>query len=523
MNVSTRDSKDLAGTRALVDEIARLQRLRRELSDVGISLSKGLDLEDLLERIVTDARRIAVADAGSLYVLEDRGGAKVLRFAVAQCDSKEIPFKSFIMTLGAPAAAAAAARTGKPLRFEDAYRIPPETGVTFNRTFDDSIGYRTKSMVAIPMKDQRGDVVGVIQLLNKKTSSEVRIPTPAEAEREVIAFTDEDIEVLSSLASQAGIAIERARLYAEIERLLRGFIEAAATAIDARDKTTSGHSKRIATYMVAFARRLARVRTGPYAGTTFTDEEIRQIFYAAMLHDIGKIGVPEAILVKANKLTDDRLAVIEWRLAAARALHPDRAAEIDDDLAFIRKVNRPGFTPDADVARVQAIGRKTFRDAAGADVPFLDLYEVECLAVQRGNLTKEERVAMEYHVVQTRQILDRIPWTKDLARVPEIAGTHHEMLDGSGYPDRLTADRIPLEGKMMAICDIFEALTARDRPYKPPTPVEKALEIIESMAREGKVDAELFRIFKEERIPDVISDDQRRDFTLTSDQILAIE
>lgn len=510
-------------THDLIDEVARLQRLRRDLCEIGAALSAGFDLDELLNLIVLSARRIAVCDAGSLYVIEKKGEERLLRFTVAQCESREIPYKSFTMPLDAPAAAAAAARTGKPLRFEDAYRIPPETGVSFNRSFDESTGYRTKSMLVVPMTDYRNEVVGVIQLINKKPALETPIPTPAEAERVVLPFTDEDEEVLSGLAPQAGIAIERARLYLEIERLLRGFVESSAVAIEARDETTSGHSRRIASYMVAFAKRISRTPTGPYAHLTFTPGEIRQIFYAATLHDVGKIGVPEEILTKANKLTDARLEAIAWRLRMAKTLDPARAAEIDEDLAFVRKANVPGFLPDEGVERIRAVGRKSFRTPEGEEVPFLDTADVDFLVVQRGNLTAEERAAMEYHIVHTATILNRIPWTRDLARVPEIAASHHEMIDGSGYPNRLKGDRIPVEGKMLVICDIFEALTAQDRPYKPPMSSEKALGIIEDMARKGKVDAELFRIFKEEKVYEVISDEDRRNFTKTSEEILALE
>lgn len=493
------------------------RREAKELARIASRLAGAEDLGTLLESIMTGARSLSGAEAGTLYLVEEGdAGDRVLRFSVAQNAAVEAPFQTFTLPITRTSIAGYVAATGAPLRIEDVYRLPEGVPYSFSDAFDKRIGYRTRSMLVVPMTDREGGVVGVIQLINKKALGEV------------VPFDDDDVDLLSALAAEAGILVERAALYEKIERLLRGFVEAASSAIESRDHVTAGHSRRIASYMVVLAKRMTKSKEPPFADVSFTEEEIRQIFYASLLHDVGKIGVREDVLLKADKVAPAVMDAIRSRFfllveRARAAGREDEAKALLDDLAFLAKVNKAGFLTDEDASRVRRIAARTYETAEGRSLPLLTEKERTNLEVRRGNLTDEERKEIERHVLHSIEFLERIPWTPDLARVVEIAGTHHEKLDGSGYPYGLKADQIPLEGKMMAIVDIFEALTAMDRPYKPAVPIEKAIAILRSEVERGRLDGDILDFFVKERVWEAIDEDQRRNFTLTGDEILALE
>lgn len=488
----------------------------KRLCEIGKAIAAETDLDTLLDKIVTGARELSQSDAASLYIVEKEAEEKKLRFAVTQNATVSVPFKAFTMPISTSTMSGYVAATGMALRIPDVYTLPEGVPYAFSDAFDKKIGYRTKSMLVVPMENRGGETVGVLQLINKMDGAGV------------IPYDDDDVDILSALAAQAGILIERAALYRSIERLLRGFVEAAAQAIESRDKTTSGHSKRIATYMVVLAKRMTKASDGPFALVRFTHDEIREIFYASLLHDIGKIGVREHVLLKADKVSPSKLESIQGRfyylIEKARQAGDEAAmASLAEDLAYIEKINKPGFLKDEDIARIDRIAKIPFTTPAGATRDLLNAEEHESFCVRKGNLTEAERKEIESHVWHSIEFLKRIPWTPDLSRVTEIAGSHHEKLNGKGYPFGLTGEKIPFEGKMMCIIDIFEALTALDRPYKPPMPVEKAIDILRMDAKAGALDPEILEYFVKERVWEVIPDEQRRTFTLTGDEILALE
>jgi HD-GYP domain-containing protein (c-di-GMP phosphodiesterase class II) len=330
------------------------------------------------------------------------------------------------------------------------------------------------------------------------------------------------------VAAQAGVSLENALLYEEIRQLFEGFVKASVEAIESRDPTTSGHSRRVADLTVGLARIVDGVSHGPYKDAFFTREDLRELEYASLLHDFGKIGVREKVLVKAKKLYDERLELIRARFDfVARSVEADLLArkvsalergaskgelsEIDAELErrkraveeayeAILTANEPTVMAAGDFERIAAIGRETFHDLRGGVHSLLTPEETQALSVKRGSLTDPEFDEIRSHVSHTFRFLSRIPWGKALSRVPVIAGAHHERVNGTGYPNRLRAEEIPVQSKMMSVADIFDALTASDRPYKKAVPIERAIDILEYSVRDGHLDAELVRIFREARV-----------------------
>ena len=331
--------------------------------------------------------------------------------------------------------------------------------------------------------------------------------------------------------TRAAVALANSRLYESVQALFEGFVSAAVTAIESRDPTTSGHSFRVAELTVGLAEAVNRTPTGPYAGRRFSADELRELRYAALLHDFGKVGVREHVLLKAKKLYPAELERIRHRvtllkreveLRAARQKLGDvlargrrgfarraalvdaeaaaRLAELDQALARVLAANEPSVLPREVLAELQDLARPRFEDASGRRHAVLTAEEAEILAIPRGSLTAAEMEEMRSHVVHTREFLSRIPWTRELRRVPQIAGAHHERLDGSGYPRGLRAPDIPIQARMMTIADIYDALTAADRPYKKAVPVEHALDILQAERRAGAVDGDLLDLFIAARV-----------------------
>jgi HD-GYP domain-containing protein (c-di-GMP phosphodiesterase class II) len=383
-------------------------------------------------------------------------------------------------------------------------------------------------MLTVPLISQRDEVIGIIQLINRK-SKNVRLLTKADVEEHVIPFDDRAIGLVEMLAAQAGVSLENALLYQEISRLFDGFVRASVDAIESRDPTTSGHSRRVANLTVNLARVVSdQVSTGPYATFRASPSELRELEYAGLLHDFGKIGVKEEVLVKAKKLYGHQLELVRARFAQAKqALEIDflrrkvslierggakddlemiegefavRLAELEAELGVIETANEPSVLAEGDFAKIAIIAQKSFCDCNGKAQPLLAPNEVEALSVRKGSLTAAEYREITSHVTHTIGFLSKIPWGKQFRRVAEIAGAHHEKLNGKGYPFGLSASQIPTQSKMMAITDIFDALTASDRPYKRAMPTEKALEILDFSVKDEHVDGELVRIFREARV-----------------------
>jgi HD-GYP domain-containing protein (c-di-GMP phosphodiesterase class II) len=517
------------------------------LIDVGRALSRQREPAALFDMILRSARDVTGADAGSVYVVEgDDPEAPVagdpdaaprrLRFIESQNDSVAIESQGFTMPVSPSSIVGACVLAKQPISIPDLYRLdPPGTGnnpwgFVHDRTFDQRHGYQTRSMITVPMISARGQVIGVIQLINKHPRAVTRLVEPSDFEK-VLPFDDVSIEYAASLASQAGIALENALLYDEVRTLFEGFVKASVTAIEARDPTTSGHSERVAMLTVELAQVADREDRGPYADYRMSTDDRKQLQYAALLHDFGKVGVREPVLVKAMKLYEHDRALVQARFDYIRkALESERLErrvrylveasrdrvaaelqsteadielklrELDDIVAFVLQANQPTVLEQGGFERIQEIAARTFVGPSGEVRPYLTADEATALQISRGSLTEDERREIESHVVHTYKFLRTIPWGRTFRDVPDLAGSHHEKLDGTGYPRGRKADEIPPGARMMTISDIFDALTASDRPYKKAVPVPKALDILSGEVERAKLDRALFDMFVSARV-----------------------
>ena len=515
--------------RARADVTLRTRELS-ELTRIGMALATERDYNTLLDLILTQARRITASDAGSLYVVEThQDDSKRLRFKMSQTYSRpDIPLVEFTMAIDHSSISGYVASTGEPLVIDDAYFLPPDVEYGFNRSIDEKYGYRTKSIMTIPMKDHKDEVIGVLQLMNRKRDFQAKLVTREDVEAQVIPYTKRTVEIVSSLAGQAAVSMENSQLYESIERLFEGFVKASVTAIEQRDPTTFGHSGRVAAMTVGLAQAADRTTAGPYRDVNFTREQLRQIRYAGLLHDFGKVGVREQVLVKAKKLYPPDLSLIQQRHAflhrtAERDLfkqrmeylersgqdgyqafvdqlqgeHQARLKEMDRFLQLIIESNEPSVLPAGNFEELMRYAQVFYQDLDGAERPFLTNDEVRFLSIRKGSLDESERLEIESHVTHTYRFLMTIPWTKELQDIPAIAYGHHEKLDGSGYPRKVRADQIPIQTRMMTISDIFDALTAADRPYKRAVPLPRALDIMAQEVKGGMLDENLFQLFVE--------------------------
>ena len=514
-------------------EAANRSREIGELTRIGVALGTERDLKTLLELILTQARRITTSDAGSLYLVETGDqGQKRLRFRITQTYSKpDAPFVEFTIPVDRSSLAGYTAVTGEPLVIDDAYFLPPDVEYSINRSFDERHGYRTKSMLVLPMKDHKEEVIGVLQLINRKRHAEAVLAAPADVEHQVVPYSRRTVELVTALAGQAAVAIENSRLYEEIERLFEGFVKAAVHAIEQRDPTTFGHSGRVANMTVGLASVVDRAEDGAYRAVTFTREQIKEIRYAGLLHDFGKVGVREQVLIKAKKLYPLHLDLIRqrhhfvkrtaerefWRKRAEfleshdrkdyapflRALEEEHAREmvaLDGFLDAVLSANEPTVLPTGRFEALLQVARRTYEDPTGRPHPYLTEEEMRYLTIPKGSLDETERLEIESHVTHTYRFLQQIPWTRELQDIPMIAYGHHEKLDGKGYPRRVTGEAIPIQTRMMTISDIYDALSAADRPYKAAVAPARALDIMADEVRAGQLDQELFRLFVDGKV-----------------------
>jgi HD-GYP domain-containing protein (c-di-GMP phosphodiesterase class II) len=525
--------------RAARADLRRTEHEMAELTKIGVALSETHNVEKLLEIILTKSRHVTGADAGSLYIVEETppdalqadAGERGLRFKITQNDSLQFPYKEFVMPMEENSLAGHTALHGNVINLADAYRIPRNRPYRFNRNYDQESGYRTKSLLTLPMNNGRGEVIGVLQLINCKARPNVKLTSPQVVAQEVRPFSRRAVRMALSLAAQAGVAFENSRLYSDIQSLFEGFVQASVTAIEQRDPTTSGHSQRVSHMTLGLAEVVDRVATGAYANTRFSAEQMKEIRYAALLHDFGKVAVREEVLVKAKKLYPSQMEIVSSRfdyiykdlearterekvrallemdrnralthIAAIDEEYRSMRAEIEDYFRVILRSDQPTVLPAGQFERIREIAKKTFQDPRGEVRPFLTPDEVRFLSIPQGTLDPEERVQIESHVVHSFNFLLQIPWTKEIRGIPRIVRAHHEKLNGAGYPYRLKGDEIPVQAKIMTICDIFDALSAADRPYKKAVPTERALDILEVSVKDHELDPELFRLFLEAKI-----------------------
>jgi HD-GYP domain-containing protein (c-di-GMP phosphodiesterase class II) len=483
---------DKAEIRRLEAEIALLRDEFRAVSELGMRLASGLDTSALLPAIVTEARRFTRSEAGTLYV---RRGDK-LAFEVAQNDALDRDHDGRIdelprleLAIDASSLAGLAASERRTLNIEDAGRHP-----SFSRSSRDRFHYEVVSMLVVPLADERG-VAGVLQLMNSRNES-----------GRIVPYTERSAYLCEVLASHAATAMHVARLHEDLRRVFDSLVHYTAAAIDARDPCTAGHSARVGAYSVALARAMG----------SFTDEQVREIRFAAIFHDVGKLGVRECVLAKSDKVPPEEMRVIATRVQAAceaemaRAWRTSRGEEgheaiaaarahcdaLHADLDFLERMKVPSWLEDADLVRLERIASVTWEDWQGTTHSVLNLGELEKLAVRRGNLTESERREIEHHVTLSWRFLQKIPFPPELSKVPEIAYMHHERMDGSGYPRKLKGDQILMQARLITTADVFDALTAQDRPYKKAMSPEKALAIIEHEAGLGALDHEAVAVLR---------------------------
>jgi HD-GYP domain-containing protein (c-di-GMP phosphodiesterase class II) len=499
-----------------------------QLNDIGVALSQERDITRLLEYILMAAKGITHADGGTIY--SKVVGSDSLRFEILRTDSLNIamggsasqpinfPDLPLVNSQGEPndsLVAAYAAIHAVTVNIEDAYS-EPNFDFSGTRKFDQNTGYRSKSFLTVPMCNQDGDVIGVLQLLNALKPGS----------NEVTTFSKADQQLVESLASQAAIALSNRLLMKQLEDLFESFISLINMAIDEKSPYTGGHCQRVPALTMMLADATAQHQEGPLADFSMTEMERYELKIAGLLHDCGKVTTPVHVVDKATKLQTlyDRIDLIDTRFEVLKrdaeiealrqqlALRPcvdadaERAAmnqlqgrldTLDADRNFLRTANSGGeFMSDAAVARVKQIGSQyQWRNAEGQLSNFLTADEIDNLCIRKGTLTAAERDTINYHIVATNKMLEKLPWPKHLQNVPEFAGGHHERMDGKGYPKGLTREQMSVQARIMGIADIFEALTASDRPYKNGMKLSQAINIMVRMKDEGHIDPDLFDIF----------------------------
>ena len=491
---------------------ARLEQLNL----IGASLSAERDINRLLELILTAAKSITGADGGTLYRVTEE---KTLRFEIVRTSSLKyylggtsgnpVPFYPIqLIKDGQPnhsMVAAYAALTGKTVNIADAYTAD---GFDFSgtRAFDSKTGYRSKSFLTVPMRNHEHETIGVLQLINARDPG-----------GEIVAFSESDQRLAESLASQAAIALTNRMLIIQLEHLFESFINLINSAIDEKSPYTGGHCQRVPQLTMMLAEAVNETREGPLSDFHMTEKDRYELKIAGLLHDCGKVTTPVHVVDKATKLQTiyDRIHLIDTRfevlkrdleIQSVRGVLDEQTfrrqlRQLDEDREFLRTCNVGGERmKDEDVARVKRIAAYRWRDAEGRDAAFLSDDELTNLTIRAGTLTDEERKVINHHIVATIKMLEALPWPKHLTSVPEYAGGHHERMDGKGYPKGLTREQMSVQARCMGIADIFEALTAKDRPYKKGKTLSESLEILGRMKLNHHIDPDLFDIFVRRKV-----------------------
>jgi HD-GYP domain-containing protein (c-di-GMP phosphodiesterase class II) len=531
-------------------EVSQSERVMH-LNEIGLALSSERDIERLLDLILTKARNFTDADAGSLYIVQknqDDENESTLYFRHAQNDSIHVDSQGGNFPVSKNTLAGYAALTGETINCEDAYELPPDAPYGFSPSFDQKHGYRTKSVLVLPMKNREGEVIGALQLINRKRDEKAILRTPEDFENQVIPFSKDSESFAAVVASQAAVALHNNLLFQEVTNLLRemenmldSFVRASAKLIDDRDPPTAGHSTRVTLLSVWMAEEASNATEGPFKNVYFSDKQLQELRYAGLLHDAGKIGVREYIFTKSHKLEPAHfeavMSRIEMRrrgrendalrrkltlaqsyqteqadqlatlLAQVDAEMEDEFRQLTEDSEILRRANDPSvtFLPDAEFEAQQGVlsrlASMTYCDRMGEEHPLLNPDELKALSVRRGSLTPEERKQMEDHAQMSYEFLRQISWTNDFKSIPNIAHCHHEKLNGKGYPRGISGDQIPLQARMMTVADIFDALTAADRPYKKAMPLERALNILREEAERGDLDSDVVELFLNNVVP----------------------
>ncbi len=514
------------------------------LIDIGKSLTLEKDSDRLLRQILYLSKKITGADAGSLYITERDGqGSKRLRFKYSHTFSKELAYEEFTLPFDDSSIAGHVALSGQVLNIADVYDLDEDAPVSFNRSFDQTHSYRTKSMLVVPMRNHLDQVIGVIQLINCKEigqkytgneAYEILLKEPQDFEHGVVPFDSRYENLMQAVASQAAIALENNRMILQIERQFDEFVKASVTAIESQDPATSGHSFRVAAMCVNTARIINLQKSGPLTKVRFSETQIKELEMAALLHDFGKVYIDPGIFLKGDKLYPHDFAHLKLRLnylyrsmelCYARELlalksqpeitlreNIDRLQKegeakleaLREIMVLVSELNKPSILNEDRNTLIQGILRQApdleCEDLEGSHIPLLKSEEIENFRIARGTLNQEERRIIESHVEHTYAFVSKIPWPVEYQQIPEIARKHHEKLDGSGYPDRIQGkDRIPIQSRIMTIADIYDALAAADRPYKKAMELKRVFAILREEAALNKLDGELLELFISEK------------------------
>jgi len=509
-----------------------LAQCLEQLNRIGIALSKERDTSKLLETILIAAKRLLNADGGTLYLLEEE--SQSLRFEVLRSDSLQlymggasgepIPFSPIPLYTpdGQPQTGMVvtyAVLHDKTIMIDDAY-TDQDFDFSGTRRFDQKTGYRSRSFLTVPMKNHEGRIIGVFQLINALDPETGQVRT----------FSPDDRQLAESLASQAAIALTNHQLLDQLQQLFEGLIQLINTAIDHKSPYTGAHCQRVPVLTMMIAAAASHSERGLLKDFRPTPDELYELKIAGLLHDCGKIATPVHVVDKSTKLETlfDRIALvdtrfevlrrdaeIEWltgrltalergELAAIPALEQrfrQQVDELDADRAFLRQSNIGGeFMDEAAQERVRRIGARRWIGPDGRESPFLSDEEIGNLCIPKGTLNPDERIIIQEHVALTMQMLEALPWPKALRKVPEYAGSHHEKLDGRGYHRGLYASALPLPARIICLADVFEALTAVDRPYKPGKLLSETLSILGRMVQNHELDPDLFDVFIREGV-----------------------
>lgn len=532
------------------NKLVDAQRDQSDLIDIGRALSGEKDMDKLLRLILYLSKKITGADGGSIYLVEeDPSGKRRLRFKYSHTFSQEIPLEEFVMDMNTKSISGYVAVTGEVLNIPDAYKIDPLAPYSFNPYFDRQHNYISRSMLVVPMKNHLDEIIGVIQLINSKEDHtgvrkyeneayEIKLESQSDFDKYVVPFDDRYNSLMEAIAGQAAIAIENNRLINQIQKQFEEFVKASVTAIESRDPATSGHSFRVAAICKEMANAINNVQSGYLSSFKFTDTDIKELEFAALLHDFGKVYIDLNIFKKAKKLYPKDLENLKLRMDylyryiellyyskemevireginynkavdnIVTLIHEEKIEKLKRIIEIketIIKLNEPTvteFEPD-EVLRgiLNEIETIECTDISGRRFEVITDLDKKNLSIKRGSLNEEERQEIESHVIETYKFVSKIPWPPEYKKIPEIALRHHEKLDGTGYPDGLAGrESVSLQSRMMAIADIFDALTAQDRPYKRAVPIEKVVDILREEARSNKLDPDLVELFIKEKI-----------------------
>ncbi len=508
----------------------QLKRIEQNIQ-IGLALSTEKNIDKLLEMIVLEARAMSNADAGTLYIKDKEN--KYLNFKIMQNDTMNVRMGGTSgVDIKLPAVpmyidekpnhfnvSSHVAISGEIVNIPDVYEAD---GFDFTgpKKYDAKTGYRSKSMIVIPLTNHENDIIGVLQLLNAKNPET----------GEVIGFSNEYVDDIASLASQAAVALTNTQLIQDLKDLLYAFIKSIAMAIDEKSSYTGGHIKRVVDLSMMIAEKINETKSPPFEDITFDNYEMEELHIAAWMHDIGKITTPEYVVDKRTKLQTifDRIILVETRFDLIKKLienkYLNRKLELfqkgadkkeiesldseletelqnlESDLEFIKSSNLPGeFMSDDKISKIKDIASKTYLLSDG-EHPYLTEEERENLTIRKGSVTEKERKIIENHSAVAYKMLSQLPFPKKLRNVPLYASEHHEKLDGSGYPDGLMSENLPLQSRIIAVADIFEALTARDRPYRKPMNISQALKIMDFMKKDNHIDPDIYDLFVESRL-----------------------